>query len=180
MLPRLRFRFAPLAGPALLALATLLGFSGPVAPVTPAAAQSPGTGSGVRVGFTVGGISTVGITLEYIENQRSVDLTVGTWSFRDLSVSATVKQYFGAGDLHPFVGAGLWLVAAHPSGERTGLAAVLQAPIGLDWRMSGNHFLGGALNVNRALGVRRTDPEDEMPLNKRLVPLPGLYYRWRR
>jgi hypothetical protein len=180
MLPRLPFRFAPQVVPALLALATLLGLAGPLAPVTPLAAQSPGTGSGVRVGITVGGISTVGLSLEYLENQTSIDLTVGTWSFRDLSVSATVKQYFGAGDLHPFVGGGLWLVAAHPSGERTGLAAVLQAPIGLDWRVSGSHFLGGVLNVNRALGVRRTDPEDEMPLNKRLVPLPGLYYRWRR
>ncbi|HSG06845.1 MAG TPA: hypothetical protein VLA36_00710 [Longimicrobiales bacterium] len=163
--------------PALLGLVTLTSAAGFWAPAT---AQGTGTGSGVRVGFTFGGISTVGLTLEYYDDQRSVDLTFGTWSFRDLSVSAAVKQYFGAGDLHPFVGGGLWLVAAHPSGERTGFAAVLHAPIGLDWRASGNHFLGATVNVNRALGVRRTDPDDEMPLNKRLVPLPGLYYRWRR
>ena len=177
MSPRPHFRSARAVLPALLALLSLPGFT---APLSPLAAQGTGTGSGVRVGFSFGGISTVGFTVEYYEDQRSLDLTFGTWSFRDLSVSAAVKQYFGAGDLHPFVGGGLWLVAAHPSGERTGFAAVLHAPVGLDWRVSGNHFLGAAVNVNRALGVRRTDPEDDMPLNRRLVPLPGLYYRWRR
>lgn len=175
-----RSRFAPAVVPGLLMLAMLSGFAGPLMPVTPLAAQGTGTGSGVRAGFTVGGISTVGFTVEYYDGQRSLDLTFGTWSLKDLSVSAAVKQYFGAGDLHPFVGGGLWLVAAHPSGERTGLAAILHAPVGVDWRVSGHHFLGAAVNVNRAVGVRRTDPEDEMPLNKRLVPLPGLYYRWRR
>lgn len=177
MSPRTPLRSVPHVASALAALALMLGSGGLL---TPLSAQGTGTGAGVRVGFTVGGISTVGFTVEYYDDQRSVDLTFGTWSFRDLSVSAALKQYFGAGDLHPFVGAGLWLVAAHPSGARTGLAAILHAPVGVDWRASGNHFVGAAVNVNRALGVRRTDPEDDMPLNKRLVPLPGLYYRWRR
>ena len=35
-------------------------------------------------------------------------------------------------------------------------------------------------NVNRALAVRRTDPADDLPLNGRLIPLPGVYYRWKR
>jgi hypothetical protein len=26
--------------------------------------------------------------------------------------------------------------------------------------------------------VRRTDPEDDTPLNRRLVPIPGISYRW--
>jgi len=134
----------------------------------------------MRVGLTLGGISTVGVTVEFYRDQESIDLTVGTWSFRDLSVSAVFKEYFGAGDVRPFIGGGLWFVFAHPSGERPGFAAVLRAPVGVDWHVTGNHFLGAALNVNRALMVRRTDPEDETPLNKRLVPLPGLYYRFRR
>ena len=167
-------RPSPLFTPALIVLTTLLALSSPLN------AQGTGSGSGMRVGFTLGGISTVGVTVEYYTDQRSLDLTVGTWSFRDLSLSAVVREYFGAGDLHPFVGGGLWIVVAQPSGERPGFAAVLQAPIGVDWHAAGNHFLGAALNVNRALVVRRTDPEDETPLNKRLVPLPGLYYRFRR
>jgi hypothetical protein len=143
-------------------------------------AQGSGTGNHVRVGVTFGGISTVGMSVEYVDEHRSLDLTVGTWSFRDVSAAVVVREYFGAGDLLPFVGVGLWLVGAHPSGERTGFAAVLHAPIGLDWQALDNNYLGLAMNVNRALWVRRTDPEDDLPINRRLVPLPGVYYRWGR
>lgn len=155
-------------------LATLAGVTPPVA------AQGTGTGSAVRVGVGFGGISTVGLTVEYVNEHSALELTVGTWSFRDVSVSVVGKQYLGAGDLLPFVGGGLWLVAARPTGERTGVAAVLQAPVGVDWQAADGSFIGMTLNVNRALAVRRTDPQDEAPLNRRLVPLPGVYYRWKR
>jgi hypothetical protein len=143
-------------------------------------AQGSGTGNHVRVGVTFGGISTVGLSIEYVDEHTSLDLTFGTWAFRDVSAAIAVRAYFGAGDLLPFVGAGLWLVGAHPSGERTGFAAVLHAPVGLDWQAFNDHYLGLTMNVNRALWVRRTDPEDDLPLNRRLVPLPGVYYRWGR
>lgn len=146
----------------------------------PLAAQGTGTGSGVRVGLVFGGISTVGVTLEYVDEHRAIELTAGTWSFRDLSLSAVVKEYFGTGDLLPFVGAGLWVVVAYPEEGRTGMAAVLQAPVGVDWQAAPGSYLGATLNVNRALAVRRTDAGDDLPLNRRLVPLPGLYYRWKR
>lgn len=146
----------------------------------PASAQGAGTGNHVRIGLTLGGISTVGVSVEYVDGDRSLDLTFGTWTFRDVSTSVVVRQYFGAGDLLPFVGLGVWLVGARPSDERTGFAAVLQAPVGLDWQALDNHYLGLAMNVNRALWVRRTNPEDDLPLSHRLVPLPGVYYRWGR
>lgn len=163
--------------PRLLAVAVILACG----LLTPRAALAQGTGSGdgVRFGVSFGGISTVGFTVEYFHDNRSLDLTVGTWSFRDLSASIVVKEYFGRSDALPFVGAGLWLVVARPAGERTGFAGVLHAPVGVDWRAAGDHFLGLQMNVNRALWVRRSDPEDELPLNRRLVPLPGVYYRWR-
>jgi len=132
------------------------------------------------VGISFGGIATFGITVEYFDGNRSLDLTVGTWSFRDLSTAAVVRHYFGGGDVMPFVGAGLWLVAAKPEDGRTGFAAVLHAPLGVDIQPEHRHALGLALNVNRALWVRRTDPEDDLPLNRRLVPLPEIYYRWTR
>lgn len=134
------------------------------------------------MGFTFGGISTVGFVVEYFDGNRSLELTVGTWSFRDLSASLVGKEYFGTGALRPFLGAGLWLVGAAPvrEGEQFGLAAVLRAPIGVDWRAGGDHYTGLSMNVNRALWVRRTDPEDDLPVNRRLVPLPGVYYRWSR
>ncbi|HSW28019.1 MAG TPA: hypothetical protein VLH75_00880 [Longimicrobiales bacterium] len=168
----------PRTAPGLRAVATLLAlFSGVAAPL---AAQGTGTGSAVRVGVGFGGISTVGLTVEYVHEHSALELTLGTWSFRDLSVSVVGKQYLGAGDLLPFVGGGLWLVAARPPGERTGVAAVLQAPVGVDWQAADGSYVGVTLNVNRALAVRRTDPQDELPLNRRLVPLPGVYYRWKR
>lgn len=159
----------------LLPLLAILAFLAP-----PLSAQGTGSGSGVRVGVSLGGISTVGLTVEMVDEHRALEFTVGTWSFRDLSVSAVGKAYFGTGDLLPFAGAGVWLVVARPPGERTGLAAVLRAPVGVDWQAADGSYLGAALNVNRALAVRRTDPEDELPLNRRLVPLPEVYYRWRR
>ena len=62
----------------------------------------------------------------------------------------------------------------------TGAALVLHAPIGVDWESSDQHHLGMAMNINRALLVRRSDPDDQRGTNDRLIPLPGFYYRWRR
>ena len=159
----------------LLAAAALLALT-----ASDAIAQNIGDGNGMRFGVSFGGISTFGLTVEWFREHRSIELTAGTWAFRDLSVSAVGKQYFGGGAAKPFVGAGLWFVLAKPADERTGLAMVLRAPVGVDWRASDHHALGAALNVNRGLFVRRTDPEDDLPLNKRLVPLPELYYRFTR
>ena len=171
-------RSIPLSAVARCGLAALaLGAS---AAAWPLAAQGTGSGDGVRLGVTFGGISTFGVNVELVREHHALDFTVGTWSFRDLSLSVVAKEYFGAGDLLPFVGGGVWLVAAWPPGERTGLAAVFQAPVGVDWQMADGSYLGTSLNVNRALALRRPDPEDDLPLNRRLVPLPGVYYRWRR
>jgi len=146
----------------------------------PLAAQGTGSGSGVRLGVTFGGVSTFGLNVELVREHRALDFTLGTWAFRDVSLSVVAKEYFGAGDLLPFVGAGVWLVAAWPPGERTGLAAIFQAPVGVDWQAADGSYVGMSLNVNRALAVRRPDPADDLPLNRRLVPLPGVYYRWKR
>lgn len=140
----------------------------------------PGAGSGVRIGISVGGISTTSVNVEFYRNSRSVDLAVGTWSFRDLSISVVGRQYFGAGSARPVVGAGLWLVGAPGTSpdERTGWGLVARVPIGVDWNAAARHSAGLFLNVNRGLWVRRSDPSDDVPLNRRLVPLPELYYRY--
>ena len=74
----------------------------------------------LRVGISFGGISFIGFITEYRWGDRSVDLTVGTWSFKDLSVSLVGKQYFGPGDFRPFSGLGLWVVfnPNHGPGEQ--------------------------------------------------------------
>lgn len=150
-----------------------------VAFVAPAAAQSPDAGDGVRIGVSFGGISTVALTVELYRDSHALDLALGTWSFRDLSVSAVAKQYFGASAARPVVGAGLWMVTSWSGGERTGVALVLRAPLGVDWAVNDSrHAVGAFLNVNRGLWVRRSDPRDELPMNRRLVPLPEVYYRF--
>jgi hypothetical protein len=53
-----------------------------------------------------------------------------------------------------------------------------RAPVGLDWNVSGDHFLTVDANLNRALYVRRTDPEDGTPPAERIIPLPGVAWRW--
>jgi hypothetical protein len=148
----------------------------------PAAAQASGAGDGVRFGVSVGGISTVGVVVEIFRDTHALELGVGTWSFRDLSVSAVYKEYFGASRLRPFVGAGLWAVAARAidDTEQTGLALVLRAPVGVDWSFADDHAAGLALNLNLGLAVRRSDPLDDLPMNRRLVPLPELYHRFKR
>jgi hypothetical protein len=144
------------------------------AAAVPLCAQGSQAGKGMRVGVSFGGISTFGVTAEYFDGNESLDLTVGTWSFRDLSVAVVARHYFGGGEALPFVGGGLWLVTAWPEDGRTGFATVLHAPVGVDLQPGRRHAVGLALNVNRALWVRRTDPDDDLPLNRRLVPLPGV------
>lgn len=155
-------RFVPLA---------LLLTAGPLA----------GQADAFRVGISLGGISTIGLIFEYEDGQGSTELTIGTWSFRDISASLVRKQRFGTAQVRPVVGLGLWAIVAFPAEERPGAALVIRAPIGAEWDIDSGatNFLTLDLNVNRAIWVRRTDPEDETPLNKRLVPLPGVSYRWR-
>lgn len=156
---------------------------------------------GLRIGLTVGGVSKVGVVLErFLNGNQSLELTVGTWSFKEISTSLVIKRYFLSNDLdagwykpiHPFIGAGLWVVGAKPPAERLGLALSAIVPIGIDWSFpfdadpscnnrscpGGHHALGVSVNLNRALLVRRSNPEDQLPLNGRLVPLPGAYYRF--
>jgi len=141
------------------------------------ATPDPGP-DGFRFGVTLGGISFVGLSVEYLRGSRGIDVTVGSWALRDVSLSVVGKQYLGPGSVRPFFGVGLWGVAAFPE-EGTGSVLVLRAPVGMDWQIVKRSYLGAAMNINRGLWVHRSDPTDKTPLNKRLVPLPGFYYRWR-
>lgn len=136
----------------------------------------------LRVGLSFGGISFAGLIFEYRWGDRSVEINVGTWSLRDLSVSVVGKQYFGPGDFRPFAGMGLWAVVApyNRPGERSGLALLARAPVGVDWNVVSDHHLGAHLSLNRALFIRRKDPLDTTPPAARFVPLPGFYYIWNR
>jgi len=135
-----------------------------------------------RIGISFGGISFIGFIMEYRWDHQAVDFTVGTWAFRDISLSVVGKQYFGPGNFRPFAGVGLWAVIAphHGRGEREGIALLARAPIGFDWNLGADHHLGSSISLNRALWIQRKDPVDDTPPSDRLIPLPGFYYRWKR
>ena len=132
---------------------------------------------GLRLGVVFGGTGFVGAVAEWRTGDLGAELTLSTFTFRDLGVSAVVKQYFGASWLKPTVGAGLWLVrGGTPAG--TGTALVARFPFGGDWRAAHGHYATFELNVLRGLWVRRPDPSDETPINRRMIPIPSASYRW--
>jgi hypothetical protein len=131
----------------------------------------------VRFGVTLGGTGFLGLTAEYQWGRQSVEVTLGTFSLRDLSLALSAKQYVGGGRVKAFAGLGLWGIADFGQ-ERTGLALVLRGPVGGDWRVADEHYGGIEIGLNRALAVHRTDPEDRSPPASRIVPLPGIYYRF--
>ena len=142
-----------------------------------AVAQSGSDSNQIRIGLTLGGIGLFGVAVEFRSGDNSIDVNVATFTFHDASVSVVGKRYFGAGDARPFVGAGLWGVLGRQEAS-SGRVLLLRVPVGLDWRVTGDHFLGGAISINKALAVKRSDPEDDTPLSGRPIPLPGFYYRW--
>lgn len=131
-----------------------------------------------RFGLSVGGVSTIGLVFETVYDWGSFELMAGTWSFRDLSVSLVHKQYPGGGRFQGVVGLGVWMVLAFPPDENLGAAIMARAPIGVQWGVTADHFLNLEIGLNRALAVKRTDPDDDTPVNRRLIPLPGAAYRW--
>ncbi|MEK9501546.1 hypothetical protein [Gaopeijia maritima] len=143
----------------------------------PASAQPD---DGLRFGLTLGGISTVGIVVEAFDRHGSTEVNVGTFGFRDLSLSAVRRHYLGAATARPTVGLGLWSVIGFDveEGERTAASLVLRAPVGVEWRPADRHALTFDINLNRGLLIRRADPSDDTPVSRRLIPLPGIAYRW--
>ena len=140
----------------------------------------------VRIGVTLGGTGFLGLSVEFLNEARTaaLDVTVGTWSFRDVSLSVVGKGRFGASHFRPVAGAGLWAVFSFPprgeggDARQNGVALLARAPFGFDWDLGSRHFLTGELSLNRALWIRRTRPGDDVPVGRRIVPFPGVAYRW--
>jgi len=131
----------------------------------------------LRLGISLGGTGFLGLITEYIRNDWSGELVIGTVGFRDVSVSAAAKHYFGSGRLRPVVGAGILNLTAWTE-EGSGSALVLRAPLAVDWNVSGQHFASVEVGLNRAILVRRLDPEDDRPPSRNIVPFPGFSYRY--
>ena len=130
----------------------------------------------IRVGLSFGGLGFMGVVAEQMWGDRSAELLVSTFGFRDLSLSLVGKQYFGAAWLKPAVGAGLsYMVGVSEDG--LGSALLLRLPLGGDWHVAGPHYITFEVNVARGLAVKRPDPEDDLPISTRIIPLPSVSYR---
>lgn len=149
-------------------------------PGSPLPAQTNGDDMRIRIGVTAGGTGSIGASVEFLWGSRSVDVNLGTFSFREVSLAVTGKQYFGGGDLRPFVGVGLWGIVGSTGeeGEQTGKALILRIPVGGDRELTRRHHLGGSVAVSEGLWIDRADPEDDTPISRRPIPLPGFYYRF--
>ena len=165
-----------------LGLVLALSLSSPLAGflASPLSAQAAAEDMKIRIGVTAGGIGSIGASVEFLWGSRSVDVNLATFTFSDVGVAVTAKQYFGGGDMRPFVGVGLWGASGSTGeeGDQAGKALILRVPVGGDWNFTGRHHLGGSLAVNEGLWVDRADPEDDRPVSRRPVPLPGFYYRF--
>ena len=145
---------------------------------TLATASTPGTASAqYRVGVVLGGTSPLGVLVEYRWKRQGLELHAGTWSFRDLSLSLTAKQYVGSNAVEPYVGAGLWGIVARAE-EGTGYGLIARLPVGVDWEFVSRHSAGFAIHFNRALALKRPDPADQRPPRAAFIPLPEFSYRW--
>ncbi len=143
-----------------------------------ATACAPGTASAqYRVGVVLGGTSPWGVLFEYRWKRQGLEVQAGTWSFRDLSLSVTAKQYVGSNAVEPYVGAGLWGIVARAE-QGTGYGLIARLPVGVDWEFVSRHSAGFAIHFNRALALRRPDPVDRRPPRAAFIPLPELSYRW--
>jgi hypothetical protein len=152
-------------------VALALALAGALSAAPPCAAQDR-----VRVGVVFGGLGFIGAVAEGIWDDRSAELVVSTFTFRDVSVSVAGKQLFGASWMKPAVGAGLaWMGARTEDGF--GSAWIARFPLGGDWKMAPAHYLTWEVNVTRALLVRRPDPADTSPPTQRIIPFPSLSYR---
>lgn len=130
-----------------------------------------------RFGISFGGASTVALVVEHRWAHQGLEVQAGTWQFRDLSLSVTARQYVGSYRVEPFVGVGLWGIVARAE-EGTGFGLIARIPTGLNWDIGSRHAVSMNIYLNRALALKRPDPEDRRPPRTRLIPLPELSYRF--
>lgn len=166
------------AAPARLALLLLLPALAAALPDSVAAQERD---EAWRVGVSLGGTSFLGLLVEYRRDATALEVGLGTWSLRDAALTVSGKYYAGRASVSPYAGLGLWLLLSAPTDrteeERTGAALLLRAPFGVDGGVADHHAIGLELALNRALAIRRSDVEDDTPPSRRLVPLPGIYYK---
>jgi hypothetical protein len=131
----------------------------------------------LRVGLSLGGTGFIALAAEFRRSGWGGELVLGTITFREVSVALSGKAYIGSERFQPAVGAGIWAMRAWTD-DGAGAILLARFPVAIDLRVTGAHSLGLEVAMNRGLLVQRLDPEDDTPVNRSFIPLPGAYYRY--
>ena len=105
---------------------------------SPLAAQDRADDMQLRIGVTAGGIVSFGVSVEFLWGSRSIDVNLATFTFNEVSLAVTGKQYFGNADLRPFLGVGLWgsVGSTGQDDAQAGKALLFRLPVGGDWNFN--------------------------------------------
>lgn len=134
-------------------------------------------GTEFRLGFILGGIGVAGVVGEVRSGAWGTEVALSALRLQDRSMAVTLKRYAGEGSVKAFLGMGLWGLRVRGEAQ-TGSIVILRAPIGLEGIVDQSHALGAEVGLNRAWMVRRVDPDDDTPPNRRIIPFPGVHYRY--
>lgn len=140
-------------------------------------AQQPDVPDRLRFGISLGGTHRIGLSVEYLRDDNSVELSVGAFQWDLVSIGVVGRRYFGERRARPYAGVGLWSMVTAP-GDDFGFLTFLRVPIGVDWNPGGNHYAGLEASLNYAFAVNRLDPDDRSALRRHFLPLPAVYYKF--
>lgn len=129
----------------------------------------------MKAGAILGGTNALGAAFEYQLGSNAVGLNIGPLEFSDILFALQVKRYFNTSRSRPYVGLGIEeAIIFSKEGSRV---TFLNIPIGYDWNIPRNHFIGLELDLKYPISVDVTgDSEGDYP--DKVTFLPGFYYKW--
>lgn len=145
-------------------------------PAKETAPYFPKQSTGLRVGGIIGGTNVLGLAIEYPFAGNSIGLNVGPLEFNDVLFALQVKRYFKTSKIDPYAGIGIEEQMTFSS-IGNGHITFLNFPIGINWNIPRNHFIGIEGDFKYPINVEVTGGnEGDYP--KKLTFLPGFYYKW--
>lgn len=128
-----------------------------------------------RVGFSIGGIHIVGLYFERYFGETSIRTQVG-YMLNAVSVQVSAVRYIGDSLHRPYVGIGF---LKHVTGKSFQGANLLCFPVGIDFDVSHNQFLGIELIPAVSCSTIKPDGSENKNFLEYMFPLPCLYYKYR-
>jgi len=132
-----------------------------------------------RLGVTFLGTGFLSLSIERHFGDNSVRVRAGVFEMQEICTAFMVNHYFTDSDTKPYAGIGLWNVHIFPE-WKYGRLDILNVPVGLDWNVKDRHFAGAELDVNYFLtGKNPGGGKVTFNEERRFLPLPALYYKYR-